>query len=100
MSLKLDLDFADFVEDFGVPGLAIGLGAVLVAPILGPALAKVGKPLAKAVVKGGMVAYDKTKGILAEAGEALEDIVAESKAELAEGQAQSVLTVEANADTS
>ncbi|MGK7876587.1 MAG: DUF5132 domain-containing protein [Xenococcaceae cyanobacterium] len=99
MSLKFDLNFGDFVEDFGTPGLVIGLGAVVLAPILGPALAKVGKPIAKAAVKTGIVAYEKTKGVFVEAKETFEDIIAESKAELAEGQAQPVLTVEANAET-
>ena len=100
MSLELfDLDIGDFVEDFGLPGLAIGVGAIILAPILGPGLAKVGKPVAKAAVKSTIVVYEKTKGVLAEAKEALEDIVAESKAELAENAAEKVLTVEATSET-
>lgn len=95
MSFKLD-DLGDFVEEFGLPGLAIGVGAIVLAPILGPALAKAGKPAAKAVVKGGIVLYEKTKGAFAEAKESLEDIVAESKAELAESETQKLLTVEAS----
>ncbi|MDJ0724055.1 MAG: DUF5132 domain-containing protein [Prochloraceae cyanobacterium] len=96
MSFEIfDFDIGDFVEDFGLPGLVIGAGAVILAPILGPGLAKVGKPLAKSAVKGTILVYEKTKGVLAEAKEAFEDIVAESKAELAESSAREVLTVEA-----
>ena len=96
MSFEIfDFDIGDFVEEFGLPGLVIGAGAVILAPILGPGLAKVGKPLAKSAVKGTILVYEKTKGVLAEAKEAFEDIVAESKAELAESETQKVLTVEA-----
>ncbi|BAU65907.1 MAG: hypothetical protein Kow0049_05600 [Stanieria sp.] len=76
MALKLE----DLFEDLGVPGIA----AIVLAPLLIPAVAKAGKPLAKAVIKGGIVAYEKSRGVIAETGEALEDLVAEVKAELAE----------------
>ena len=100
MSFELfDIDIGDFVEDFGLPGIAIGVGAILLAPILGPGLAKVGKPIAKSALKGTIVVYEKTKGVLAEAKEAFEDLVAESKAELADNPAQQVLTVEATYET-
>lgn len=91
MSFKLNL--GDFVEEFGVPGIAIGVGAIILAPIVGPALAKTGKPVAKALVKGSILVYEKSKGALAEARESLEDIVAESKAELAEAESQKLLMV-------
>lgn len=51
-----------------------------------PLAAGVGKPLVKSAVKGGILAYEKAKGALAEVGETWEDIVAEARAELAEGQ--------------
>ena len=92
----IEIDFGDFVEDFGLPGLAIGAGAIVLAPILGLPLAKAGKPLAKAAIKTSIIAYEKSKIVLAEAKEALEDLVAESKAELAETETQRVVTVEAN----
>jgi hypothetical protein len=92
----IEIDFGDFVEDFGLPGLAIGVGAVILAPILGLPLAKAGKPLAKVAIKTSIIAYEKSKTVLAEAREALEELVAESKAELAEIETQRVVTVEAN----
>jgi hypothetical protein len=80
MGLGLD----DLVEDFGVPALVVGVGAALLAPVLLP----IGKPLAKSAIKAGLALYEKSKGAFAEMGEAFEDLVAESKAELAEAQSQ------------
>jgi len=74
----------DFVEDAGAPGIIAGIGAVLLAPVLIPVVAGIGKPIAKTIIKGGIVAYEKSKGAFAELGETWEDIVAEAKAELAE----------------
>ncbi|BAY18359.1 hypothetical protein NIES2109_09340 [Nostoc sp. HK-01] len=74
----------DFVEDAGAPGIIAGIGAVLLAPVLIPVVAGIGKPIAKSIIKGGIVAYEKSKGAFAELGETWEDIVAEAKAELAE----------------
>ena len=64
--------------------MAIGLGALVLTPVLIPLL----KPVAKATVKTGVILYEKTKGTLAEAGEIVGDIVAEAKAEVIAEQAQ------------
>ncbi|NEO30676.1 MAG: DUF5132 domain-containing protein [Symploca sp. SIO3C6] len=88
MALKVEDLFEDMVDNLGVPGIAAGIGALVLAPFLIPVVAGVGKPIAKAAIKGGIFAYEKSKGVLAEAGEAWEDIVAEAKAELSEKQAQ------------
>ncbi len=74
----------DFVEDAGAPGIIAGIGAVLLAPVLIPVVAGIGKPLAKKLIKGGIVAYEKSKGAFAELGETWEDMVAEARAEIAE----------------
>ncbi|MEQ8538237.1 MAG: DUF5132 domain-containing protein [Coleofasciculus sp. D1-CHI-01] len=81
----------DLFEDLGVPGVVAGIGAVVAAPLLIPAAVKVGKPVAKAMVKGGIVFYEKGKGMISESGEVFEDIVAEAKAELAEQKSQAEL---------
>jgi Protein of unknown function (DUF5132) len=67
-----------------VTGLAVGIGAVVLAPAVLPALAGVGKPLLKAVVKSGIILFEKGKETAAELSEVVEDIVAEAKAEMAE----------------
>lgn len=74
----------DFVEDAGAPGIIAGIGAVLLAPVLLPVVTGIGKPIAKSLIKGGILAFEKSKGAFAELGETWEDIVAEARAEIAE----------------
>ena len=62
-----------------VTGLAIGIGAVLLGPMVVQTVGSVLRPTAKAVIKGGMVFYRETLG---EIGEMASDLVAEAKAEL------------------
>lgn len=76
--------FIDFFEEAGAPGVIAGIGAVLLAPVVLPVVAGVGKPVAKSLIKGGLVFYEKSRGALAEVGETWEDIVAEARAEMAE----------------
>ena len=71
-----------------VTGLAIGIGAAIIAPLVVPALSKAAKPLAKAAVKGGLVLFETSKEKLAEAHELVDDLLTEARAELAaEGEA-------------
>jgi hypothetical protein len=76
----------DFVEDAGAPGIIAGIGAVLLAPVVIPVVTGIGKPLAKSLIKGGLTIYEKSRGAVAELGESWEDMVAEARAELAEGR--------------
>ncbi|MGK7917848.1 MAG: DUF5132 domain-containing protein [Prochloraceae cyanobacterium] len=69
-----------------VQTIAIGLGAVILAPTVFVLV----RPLAKAAIKSGVSLYEKTKGAIAETGEAIGDIVAEAKAEVAAEQAKKV----------
>lgn len=61
----------------------LGLGVAMAAPTVIPALASGLRPLAKALVKGGLTLYDAAKEGVAEAGEQLNDLVAETRAEMA-----------------
>ncbi|MBV9387236.1 MAG: DUF5132 domain-containing protein [Chroococcidiopsidaceae cyanobacterium CP_BM_ER_R8_30] len=76
--------------------LAVVAGAVVVAPILGAAGTLAGKDtavgeslsessrnLAKAGIIWGMDILDKTQGVVAEAGESFQDLVAEARADRA-----------------
>ena len=77
--------FDNIVEGFGsswVPTVLVGVGVALVAPVVVPALAAGMRPLAKAVLKGGIMVYDKGAEVLAEAGEQLSDLVAEVRSEI------------------
>jgi Protein of unknown function (DUF5132) len=72
-------------ENFGsswVPSVLVGIGVALVAPVLVPAVAAGIRPLAKAVIKGSIMVYDKGAEVLAEAGEQLSDLMAEVRSEL------------------
>jgi F0F1-type ATP synthase membrane subunit b/b' len=69
-------------------GLAIGIGASVLAPVVIPVLANVVKPLAKAALKGGIVLYERGLETFAETKEVVEDLIAEAKAELAEAKIQ------------
>ncbi|MEM9538340.1 MAG: DUF5132 domain-containing protein [Cyanobacteria bacterium P01_E01_bin.42] len=71
--------------------IAIGVGALVVAPTVLPLL----KPVAKATVKTGLSLYEKAKGAMAETGESFGDLVAEAKAELA-AEARKKATIDAN----
>jgi len=84
MSLKILPDVEELVEGLGVPGIA----AIVLLPVFVPVVAGVGKPIAKAAVKGGILLYEKGRGVISEVGETFEDIMAEARAELAEEQAE------------
>ena len=61
-----------------VAGLAIGVGAILVAPVVIPAL----RPIAKSIIKMGLIAYDQGRIALADLSEP--SILTEVRTELAE----------------
>lgn len=65
------------------PTAIVGLGAVFLAPIVLPVVAEVAKPLAKAMIKEGLVMYAKAQDAMAEANDTWGDWVAEAKSELA-----------------
>ena len=77
----------ELFEDLGPVGVAAGIGAVLLLPVI----AGIGKPVAKAAIKGGISLLERSKGALAEAGEVFEDLVAEARAELAEEEVNGVV---------
>jgi hypothetical protein len=74
-----------FDNGFKMSGsLVVGAGIVLLAPIVVPVLASALRPIAKAAIKGGLLAYGKAKESIAETMETVEDLAVEAKAELAE----------------
>jgi Protein of unknown function (DUF5132) len=77
--------FDDAFKSFGnswVPKVLMGVGVALVAPVVVTALAGGLRSLVKTAIKGGMIMYDKSQEMVAEAGEQLSDLVAEACAEL------------------
>ncbi len=71
----------DILKNNIVVGLGIAVAATALAPLLLPVLGGVGRPLAKSLVKGGMALYEKGRESLAMAGESLEDLMAEIRAD-------------------
>jgi len=79
------LEFEDILGEAGVPGgLVLGVGALLLAPVLAPVMTGVLRPLAKSAIKNGIIAYERGRGLVAEIGETFEDVIAEARAEIAE----------------
>ena len=65
-----------------VTGLAVGVGAAVLGPVLVPALGSALRPLAKGVIKAGLVVYDRGREAAAGLGEMTEDLAAEARAEM------------------
>lgn len=74
-----------FNGGLSVGGLAVGAGVVLLAPVVIPVIGSILKPVAKAVIKGGLLAYEGVKMSIAETKETLEDLAAEAKSEISQG---------------
>lgn len=70
-----------------VTTLAVGIGAVVLGPVIIPAVAGVLRPVAKEVIKLGLIAYDKGREAAANLGEMTEDLTAEARAEM-QGRAE------------
>jgi hypothetical protein len=62
--------------------LALGLAAAVVVPMMLPVIARASKPFAKAVIKSGLIVYEKGREAFAEVSEVVEDVVAEAQAEI------------------
>lgn len=71
----------DIVKSNIVIGVGAALAATMLAPVLLPVVASVGRPFAKALVKGGLLFYEKSREAVAVAGEAMEDLIAEVRAD-------------------
>jgi hypothetical protein len=69
-----------------VVGLTAGLVAAVIAPVVIPAVRKGSRPVAKSLLKGGMLLYQRGREAVASSGEAMEDMLAEIHAEEAEKQ--------------
>lgn len=64
-----------------VVGVSAALAVTVLAPVLLPVIATVGRPFAKSLLKGGLMLYEKSREAVAVAGESMEDLMAEIRAE-------------------
>jgi Protein of unknown function (DUF5132) len=69
-------------------GLAVGIGVTVVAPLLAPVIGGVMRPLAKTLIKAGLLAVDAGLEGLARLNETAGDMVAEARAELDQAAAR------------
>ncbi|WP_442756268.1 DUF5132 domain-containing protein [Methylocystis sp. JAN1] len=69
----------DVVKLEGAGPVVLGIGALMLAPSLLPAVGRVLRPVVKGVIKTGMTIYDET---YASVREATTDLIEEARAEL------------------
>jgi gas vesicle protein len=82
------------VKNDAVKNLVVGLGISIVVPIAVKLLVPVAKPLARGVLKTGIVAYEKGRETMAEISEVVDDLVAEVQEELQEAREREALEME------
>ena len=78
-------------------GVAVGIGAAILVPIVIAALAPVVKPLARSAMKNGIRAYEKLRETVEEFGETVEDMVAEVEEEMVTAHESEQVVEEAEA---
>jgi len=64
-----------------VVGLTAALAATVLAPVLIPVIATASRPLAKSLIKGGVMLYERGREAVSGAGEVMEDLIAEVRSE-------------------
>jgi len=59
----------------------VGLGVVVAAPLLLPAVGAIVRPVAKGLIKSGLFLMESVQELVAEGSEQLSDLVTEARAE-------------------
>lgn len=73
-------------SDF-IKGFAVGVGVAIAVPVATVALLTGGRPLVRALTRGADMLADKAREAAWETGEIIEDLIAESRADLAGAEA-------------
>lgn len=68
------------IETELLPGVLIGAGAILARRLL-PVVGLILRPVVKSAVKAGYGVYSATRGVVAEASEQVDDMIAEARTE-------------------
>jgi hypothetical protein len=71
----------DMGKGFNLGNIAVGAAVVLLAPAVLPVLGSALRPMAKALIKGGITVYEMGREVVAEARETVEDLNAEVQSE-------------------
>lgn len=72
----------DVLKGAVITGAVVGIGAVVLAPMIFPIVANISRPLAKSTIKSGMIIFKNGRETIAELVEVFDDLVAEARAEL------------------
>ena len=86
-------NFQDIFKNDLARGAALGISAAFVAFAAIPLIVTATRPLARVALKTGLLALEKGREAISEAGEHLEDLVAEVKAEMVADRESIVETV-------
>jgi hypothetical protein len=81
MSSVEDVMFKD-MEGNALVVIVAGIGGLLLAPVLLPAVVGIGRPVLKSVIKTGLMALGAARESFAELREMAEDVTAEARAEM------------------
>ncbi|MBV2089444.1 MAG: DUF5132 domain-containing protein [Candidatus Thiodiazotropha sp. (ex Ctena orbiculata)] len=79
-------------------GFALGVGVVLLTPLVLAALSGVARPASRAALKTGILLYEKGRETAAEIGEVVDDLVAEARYELETSRMEEEATASQTAD--
>jgi hypothetical protein len=72
------------LRNSGWKGVAVLVGAAVLAPTVWPAVGRAARPVAKSALKAGLVGVEQARERFAELGEAADDLWAEVRHELDE----------------
>lgn len=72
----------EYVGGVSTSNLLVGAAAVVLAPVVVPAVLAGIRPFAKTVLKGGIYVYDTVGEMVSEVGEGASDLVAEARSEM------------------
>jgi hypothetical protein len=70
------------IGNLKLAGIAAGAGAAVVGTILLPTLGSALKSLTKSLIKGGLLTYQGSKGLVDKTTKAIESIAAQARAEM------------------
>src|SRR5919197_5926370 len=82
MEIRMAL-LEDMFKGNAVTGVAVGAAALFLGPTVFPTIGRALRPVAKTMIKGGIVLYRET---LAGIGELTTDLVEEARSELEQGR--------------
>lgn len=95
------MSFENGIKSGTLASLAIGVGMMVITPLVVPVLGKLARPAGRAAVRTGSMFYTKARETFSELGEVAEDFMAEARSEFdksdEQGLPEDALAVQADA---